>query len=91
MQTDGYNCGIFVILSMLDLIYTQAGKRWVLLNNDEASLEWFFSMVETRQAIKLPEAYGIGTAFVENPSACQGHQYTKLCHYIRCECAMLME
>ena len=76
VQTDGYNCVFFVILNILDLIYTQADKQWVLLNQDEASQDWFFSMVEERQAIVLPDKYGIGTAFVENPSQCQGKQYT---------------
>ena len=48
-------------------------------------------MIHNYKAIRIPESYNIGTAFVEDNKTCSAQTYKRLCDYIRMESVILME
>jgi hypothetical protein len=92
VQCDGYNCGIFVVLNIMDLVITQWNKIWRLedLWSDTESQqekesylsEKWLDLLRERKFATLPDIYGIGKAFVSNPSTTEGKVYKKLCDYM---------
>jgi hypothetical protein len=81
VQCDGYNCGIFVVLNIMDLVITQWNKIWRLedlwsdtelhkASESYLSEKWLDILRQWKFAT-IPDFYGIGMAFVSNPSILQ--------------------
>ena len=84
IQEDGFNCGIFVLINIIDMICSQWDQRWVFPTNWKA-------LVKLHQSIIIGEDIELGKTFVKDPQSTTGTQYTRICNYIRMELVMLME
>jgi hypothetical protein len=85
----------------MDLVITQWNKIWRLedlwsdtelqeANESDLSDMWL-DILRHRKFATIPDFYGIGTAFVRNPSTTEGQVYKNLCDYMRMEMLVLME
>ena len=95
MQSDGYNCGVHVILTILDLVVTQWDKHWCMSDlaeekQTDGKAVWK-GHITRRNPVVLPSQHGIGTAFVPNPNMATKLTYKRFCNYIRMEMVLLME
>ena len=95
-QSDGYNCGVFVILTIMDFVVTQWNKQWRMNDLSDDGLTLFGltnwdNMIHNYESIRIPQSYNIGTAFVEDNKTCSAQTYKRLCDYIRMESVILME
>jgi hypothetical protein len=94
IQTDGYKCGVFVILNIMDLMLSQWNRSWrmddLVSGNDGGQTFWYDQISQTN-AIVLPSVYEVGTSFVSNTMKSQDKLYKRLCNYVRLEFILLME
>jgi hypothetical protein len=83
VQSDSYNCGVYVVYTIQDLIVTQWDKHWmihdVLKPIDKNKLEVWNQLIQMKQTLILPARYQIGTAFVRYPAKTTGKEYKRLC------------
>ena len=95
IQSDGYNCGIYLVFSMQDFILTQWDKRWtktdVLGVEENKAEEAWKQLIEAKQSIKIPHVFGLGKAFVSQPETTDAKVYKRFCDYMRMEMCLLME
>ena len=95
IQTDSWNCGVFMIYIMMDMILSQHMSTWgisLLMKKGEqnATTVWH-RLLKSRRPIVLPSSLNIGTAFMPDPTKAKGELYTRICQYIRMETVILME
>ena len=84
LQQDSYNCGVYVLMSLMDFVLTQWSNIWVTDNK-------FYDNVHNNSVFRLNAACKLGAAFVENPKDEIGLHYSWIAQLIRCELVMLME
>jgi hypothetical protein len=90
VQCDGYNCGIFVVYNIMDLVLTQWDKVWVISDLVVARLEASSSnalatwtdIIGLCKFAQLPNWYSIGTAFVPDPSSANKTVYKTICDFM---------
>jgi hypothetical protein len=96
VQNDSYNCGVYVFVTIIDLVLTQWNVKWLLTDlyeesEDRAKKLWFNSVAEGLP-ITVPEKYGIGKTFRGNETEEDTKSmYTRIATYMRMEVAVLME
>ena len=86
IQTDAWDCGVFMIYVIMDMILSHYPSRWDISDllkpgEKEATTAWN-RLLKSRKPIVLPKAYRIGTAFVANPEKADGGIYTHFCQFI---------
>jgi hypothetical protein len=99
VQCDGYNCGIFVLYNIMDLVLTQWDKVSVISDLVVAGLEaspsnalaTWMDIIGLCKFARLPSWYSIGTAFVLDPSSANKNVYKTICDFMRLEMVVLME
>ena len=84
LQTDGQNCGVYVLLTMIDFIITQWSHIWI---RDD---DWD-SQLTNNSVFRLHDNCKIGTAFVANAKEEDGRFYHGLAQLVRAEMVVLME
>ena len=86
-QTDFYNCGVLVILTILDMVLTQWDKKWATCDMEH----WSSQINQKSVYFLIPKEYGLGTSFVSLPEQATGTDYTQICDIIRVEFLVLLE
>ena len=95
-QTDGWNCGIYGLVSIIDFIIVQWNRDWfkkdIVMQHDTSDpMDNWWKQVANFEPIRLPESYSIGSGFARDPSTTTDATYTRICAYLRMEMAILME
>jgi hypothetical protein len=95
IQADGYNCGVYVIFSIQDMVITQRNREWlvadVFTTKTKDKKEAWKMVIKEKKPMVIPASYKIGTCFVKSPSKAKGADCRRLCDYMQMEFAILME
>jgi hypothetical protein len=95
IQADGYNCGVYVIFSIQDMVITQRNKQWFVADvfppKTKDKKEAWKTAIREKKPMVIPASYKIGTCFIKSPAKAQGPDYKRLCNFMRMEFAILME
>jgi hypothetical protein len=95
IQADGYNCGVYVIFSIQDMVITQRNRQWfvadVFTTKTKDKKESWKTAIQEKKPMVIPASYKIGTCFVKSPSKAKGADYKRLCDFMQMEFAILME
>jgi hypothetical protein len=96
IQTDGYNCGVVVVLNIMDLILSQWNHSWIiddLVSDNEFGKTFWYDQILRNNAIVLQSMYEVPwyTSFVSNTMKSQDKIYKRIFNYVRLEFILLME
>jgi hypothetical protein len=97
IQEDSYNCGVYVILFMLDFIKTQCTYDYSFTNvkNEAGDLyvrgSNYKEHVITLSTVLLPPTNRLGYGFFLEPMELDGNDTQLICQMIRMELVVLME
>jgi hypothetical protein len=95
VQTDGCNCGFFVVLSIMDLVVSQWNRVWKIgdldnMNNQDIISGWE-KLICANMHVVLPPSYNIGKTFLADLNSEPKKFYSKLSILMRMEMVILME
>jgi Ulp1 family protease len=69
IQADGYNCGVYVLFSIQDMVITQRNRQWfvadVFTTKTKDKKEAWKTAIQEKKPMVIPASYKIGTCFVK--------------------------